>query len=482
MRDMVLVLNYDDAASRTVTRKLRAERVFCRIIPGDTPAEDILAQEPLGLILAGGAQGGIPEGPDPRLLRADVPLLALGDCAGVVLTALGGQCGEKLLTGAVASLEYENCELFDGLENGERLLPCLRAMRLPADCRCLCRACETAAGFIHERLPLYGVQWQAEPNDPDSSMMLRNFALNICGCTAWWDDDAFTARAVEEIRRVVGDGTAVCAMTGGLDSGVSALLAFQALGQRLKCVFVDTGLLRENEGDDFMTFYKEKIGLNVVRFRAEERFLSALHGITDGQEKRRAISQTMQQVLDEARQQLGHFDVLIRGTSCNDVMLYRNAVRPTLSREVPVVEPVRELFKDEIRRIGDFMGLPADIVSRQPFPGSGLALRIQGEVTVDRLRVLRTADAIFRSEVQKNGIARRLWQYFAVLSPAAGRPEENVIALRAVQVSERTQAYAARLPYEVTENTVERVMNACPSVKRVVYDLTPSNHYMGIEW
>ena len=205
-------------------------------------------------------------------------------------------------------------------------------------------------------------------------------------------------------------------------------------------------------------------------------------GISGGKEKRRVISQVMQEVLDEARQQLGHFDVLIRGTSCNDVMLYRDADRPTLSREVPVVEPVRDLFKDEIRRIGDFMGLPADIVSRQPFPGSGLALRIQGEVTVDRLRVLRTADAIFRSEVQKNGITRKLWQYFAVLSPAVGKPEENVIALRAVQVSERTRAYAARLPYEVTENTVERVMDACPSVKRVVYDLTPSNHYTGIEW
>ena len=206
----------------------------------------------------------------------------------------------------------------------------------------------------------------------------------------------------------------------------------------------------------------------------------ALRGLAGGREKRAAISRVMQEVLDEARAQLGHFDVLIRGTSCNDVMMYRNDERPTLSRDVPVVEPVRELFKDEIRRIGDFLGLPQDIVSRQPFPGSGLALRILGEVTVDRLWVLRTADAIFRGEVQKNGIARKLWQYFAVLAPAPGKPEENVITLRAVQVSAR--ASAARLPYEVAENTVERVMNACPSVKRVLYDLTPSDHYTGIEW
>lgn len=481
MRDMVLVLNFDDAASRTVTRKLRAERVFCRIIPGDTPAEEILGQEPLGLLLAGGAQGeALPYSFDPGILRADVPLLALGDCAGALLKALGGCCGEKVLTGAVAPVEYTPCELFTGLENGERLLPCLREMRLPEGCKSICRAFETTAGFACAGRPVYGVQLQAEPNDPDSSLFLRNFALDICGCTTWWDDDAFADRAVEEIRRVVGDGTAVCAMTGGLDSGVSALLAFRALGNRLKCVFVDTGLLRENEGDDFMAFYREKIGLNVIRVCAQDRFLSALDGLAAGREKRAAISRVMQEVLDGSRAQLGHFDVLIRGTSCNDVMMYRNADRPTLSRDVPVVEPVRELFKDEIRRIGDFLGLPPDIVSRQPFPGSGLALRILGEVTVDRLRVLRTADAIFRSEVQKNGIARKLWQYFAVLAPAPGKPEENVITLRAVQVS--TRASAARLPYEVAENTVERVMNACPSVKRVVYDLTPSDHYTGIEW
>ena len=482
MRDMVLVLNFNDISSRAVTRKLRSERVFCKIVPGDTSLEDVLAQQPMGLLLAGAEEGALPQGLDERLLNAGLPVLALGDGAALLLQAMGGSVGECLYRGAVASLQYQECPLLEGLEGGERLLRYAAEWRLPADLLPICRVQEVIVGFAHENLPLYGVQFQVEQNDPEGSMLLRNFALNICGCTTWWDEDAFSARAVEEIRRVVGDGSAVCAMTGGLDSGVSALLAFKALGNRLKCIFVDTGLLRDHEGDDFMAFYRDAIGMDIVRVYAQDRFLEALKGVVDPQEKRRVIGLTMQQVLTEERDKLGSYQALIRGTSYNDIMFGGVAPRPQLTDSVPVIEPVRELFKDEIRRIGDFLGMPQDIISRQPFPGSGLALRILGEVTPDKLRTLRAADAIFRSEIGKTGIGKKLWQYFAVLSALPEDPEGAVIVLRAVHASERTQAYAARLPHDLMEAVVERVMRERPEVRRVVYDLTPSSNYVGVEW
>ena len=482
MRDMVLVLNFDDTASRVIARKLRSERVFCKIMPGNTSLEEILEQSPLGILLAGSMTEKTAAGLDERLLKAGIPMLALGDTAALMLSLLGGCTGETLLENSLVSLEYGEMSLLNELENGEKLLPCIRDMALAPDLMPICMAQEHVIGFAHEELPLFGLQFQMEQNDPECTLLLRNFALSICGCTTWWDEDSFVARAVEEIDRVVGDGTAVCAMTGGLDSGVSALLAFKALGRRLKCIFVDTGLLRDQEGDDFISFYRDQIGMDITRIYAQNRFTEALRGIHDADEKRRVIGMTMQEVLSEEKSRLGSFDALIRGTSYNDIMFGKNDRRPALSESVPVIEPVRELFKDEIRRIGDFLGLPQEVISRQPFPGSGLALRILGEVTPERLSTLRAVDAIFRQEVKLSPIAKRLWQFFAVLCPMPGEELRSVICLRAVHASEQSMAYAARLPYDVMEAVVERVRNERPEVSRVVYDLTPSSNYAGVEW
>ncbi|MBE5781809.1 MAG: hypothetical protein E7329_00675 [Clostridiales bacterium] len=482
MRDMVLVLNFDDAASRAVARKLRSERVFCKIVPGDISLEEIRDQSPLGLLLAGGVSGEAPIGMDGRILQSGLPLLALGDTSVLLLTALGGTVGEIAVENTVLTLSNGKSPLLEDVEEGERLLPCARVMTLPQTVQPICWADDLLIGFAHEILPLYGLQIEVEANDPEGTLLLRNFALTICGCTTWWDEDSFVARAVEEINRVVGDGTAVCAMTGGLDSGVSALLAFKALGHRLKCIFVDTGLLRDREGDDFISFYRDAIGLDIIRVHAQGRFLEALRGITDPDEKRRAIGLTMQEILSEEKEKLGHFDALIRGTSYNDIMFGKGDRRPALSDAVPVIEPVRELFKDEIRRVGDYLGLPQDILSRQPFPGSGLALRILGEVTQERLATLRAVDSIFRNELVSSGMAKRLWQYFAVLSPMPGDEKGVVVSLRAVHASENSLAYAARLPFDVLETVVDQVRQSRPEVRRVVYDLTPSSNYAGIEW
>lgn len=271
-------------------------------------------------------------------------------------------------------------------------------------------------------------------------------------------------------------------MTGGTASGVSALLAFKALGKNLKCIFVDTGLLRDHEGEDFLSFYRDQIGMDITRVSAEERFLTALRGVGRPEEKRKIISDLMHTILNDTVGRMGAFDAVIRGVSCNDVMLGRENRRLMLDDSVPEIKPVQELFKDEIRRVGDFLGIPTEIISRQPFPGSGLALRILGPVTPERLQTLRAADAIFRSEVQRSGAAKRLWQYFAVLSPLPGEEDQVVVCLRAVHASERSLAYAARLPYDVMETVTDRLLRERPEIRRVVYDLTPSSNYAGIEW
>ena len=482
MRDMVLVLNYDDFASRAVTRKLRSEHIFCKIVPGTISLEDIQSQEPLGLLLAGGIVGQTPSGLDVRIPSAGIPMLALGDAAGMLLKNLGGKVGEPMLQGAVMELQYHESPLLHDLDNGERLLPCVKDMLLPPDIRPICFAQETAVGFAHETLPLYAMQFEVEQNDPEGVMILRNFAFNICGCTSWWDESAFVSRATEEIRRLTGDGRALCAMTGGLDSGLCAMLAYQALGSRLKCIFVDTGLLREREGDDFIAYYRDQIGMDITRVYAGDRFVSALQGVTAPEEKRRRITELLRQILQEEEAKLGEFQSVIRGTSCNDVMFGNAAPAQAISVGAISIEPVRDLFKEEIRGIAKYLNMPQEIITRQPFPATGLALRILGEVTDDRLRTLRAADAIFRSEILRSGSAKRLWQYFAVLLPLSENQRECAICLRAVHASERSQAYAARLPYDVIENVVDLIRRDLPQVRRVVYDLTPGANYSGVEW
>ncbi len=482
MRDMLLVLNFDDDASRAVTRKLRSERVFCKIVPGSISLEDIQAQEPLGLLLAGGVTGQSPAGLDKRIPDADIPVLALGDAAGLLLSMLGGEVGDIVFQGAVMPLRYAAYPLLEGMESGERMLPCAREFRLPPQMQPLAAAQETVIGFAHESLPLYGMQLRIEQNDPESSMILRNFALNICGCTTWWDDDAFVSRALEEIRRITGGGIAVCAMTGGLDSGVAAMLAHKALGSQLKCVFVDTGLLRERESDDFMAFYRDTAGMDITRIPAQDRFLAALKGVRDAQEKRRVIIRLIQSILREEEQKFGPIAALVRGTNCQDVMYGGGPLTPALGESVPVIEPLRELFKDEIRRIADDLMIPADLLSWQPFPGSGLALRILGEVTPERLSTLRAADALFRGELLRSSAAKKLWQYFAILSPMPGREEQSIICLRAVHAGDRSASYAARLPYDVMENVTDLILRDQKSVCRVTYDLTPVTNYSDVEW
>lgn len=486
MQDMLIVLNHNDEASRAIARKLRSMRICCKIADANMTPEEIAAQQPLGIVIASGS-GGDALSIVPDLIHTlGLPILALGEAASVLLEFLGGNVGGISIENAVNRIEYRHKTLLDGLEASEHLLRNVRQYTLnDPNIAPICLSENTVIGYAAEEKCVYGLQIPVEQNDPDLSAILSNFALLICGCTTWWNDEMFVERAVGEISSLTGDGRAVCAMTGGLNSGVSALLAYRALGDKLRCIFIDTGLLREGEGDDVMRYYHHQVGIHVVRVNAEERFLSALVGVTDAMEKNRIIGRLIQEILDEEMRRIGEYTAIIRGTTQNDLMFHPpQATKPTALRasdNVPIIEPVRELFKDEVRKVGDFLGLPGEIVSRQPFPGSGLASRIIGEVTAERLRTLRSVDHIFRSEIARSNIAKRLWQFFAVLTPMPGEKRDGV-CLRAVHASESALAYAARLPYDTLESVVSQITAKHPEIHRIVYDLTPSNHYQGIEW
>lgn len=486
MRDMILVLGFNETAARAIARKLRGERFYCKIVPGSITAAQAQAEAPMGLILAGSSAGSdVLNAFDPELLLMGVPMLALGDAALGLASQLGGKAAEEMLPEQVAPVHYEESPLFTEMSDSERLLEGVRPMTLPETLKPAFIAMDSVLGFSHKTLPLYGIQIQMEPNDPDGVQILVNFAQSLCGCTPWWDNDAFVERAVTEIRRLVGDeGRAVCAMSGGVDSGVCALLGHMAIGHRLQCIFVDTGLLRKDEGDQVAAFYQDTMGLNLRRIDARDRFITALQGVAKDSEKQRIIDQLLADVLQEALQECQGAQVLLRGLNYNDLIDTDSDADTLVSLfeegRMLVVDPVRDLFKDEIRRVGDDLGLPPSIVGRQPFSGGGLALRIMGEVTTEKLEILREADAIFREEVAESGQGRKLWQHFAMLCP---NPLDGslIVCLRAVHASDSSKAMPGRLPYDLLERTTARIQETLP-VSRVLYDLTPSTHYKGIQW
>lgn len=484
MRDMVAIINLDGTASRSMTRKLRAEHIFCKILPADVTAEELLAQEAMGVLLAGGETGEAPAIPQlEALVACGLPMLAMGDAALTVADQLGGMLGLKSDEPQVPQVHYdEDDPLFRGVEDGERYLKAMRTLFPGEGMTTIALAEEGALGVKLDDKPVYALAFQAEQNDPDGMQMLLNFCTDVCGCTLWWSNEAFMARAEEEIRRIADGGEAICALSGGVDSGVCALLGHRALGQKLHCIFVDTGLLRKDEGDQVIAFYRDQMGLNLKRIDAREQFLTALAGVRSSAEKEQIIFSLLTDILEKEIAALPDVRVILQGTNYSDALSAPTThPLPAAKDTVQLVEPVRELFKDEIRRVAEYLDLPSVMIQRQPFPGSGLALRILGDVTEDNLHILREADAILREEIEQSGQNKRLWQYFATLATDPTCPDHCVIILRAVQASEGGPATASRLPYDLLERVCEQV-RLLPRVSRVMYDLTPSDNYAHIEW
>lgn len=482
MRDMVVLLNLDQGACCAVAKKLRSEHLYCRVLAADVSPEDVLAMEAQGLVLCGASSGEATAIPNlSRLLRLGMPVLALGDAALTLCQYLGGTVTRCESAGDVQSVRFfGDGNLLRDVHSGERYLPRCRLMNVSSSAAVT--IAETDNGVVGFRVidhPTYALAFQPEQNDPDGDQLLINFCKLVCGCTLWWSSQAFINKATQDIERMAAGGEAVCSVSGGVDSAVCALLGNMALGHRMRCLFVDTGLMRKDESDAVMDYFQNQVGLNIRRINASDAFLEALRGITDAEEKQRTVFALLRSILRREVSQMPDVRLILQGTNFADALTQEPQCTLDLpSEHVRIMEPVRELFKDEIRAVGRELQLPETICRRQPFPGTGLAGRIMGEVTQEKLRLVREADAIFRGEIEAAGQNKKLFQYFATLTDSDQRSDAYVITLRAVQVvGGGSAALSARLPSDLLERSTQRILTALPDVRRVLYDLTPSRSF-----
>lgn len=463
MRDMVVLIGAETPSGRAVAKKLRAERFFCKLMRSNTPVADIAALDASGIVIAGEASEGA-AAPDAALLRLGLPVLAVGSSARVLLGAIGQKiAGEVVRT--VMPVFYKETSLFEGVGSGERWVERAEYYDVQAPYTVVAESDGMPLGFADLGSNIYLMQFQIERNDPDGMAMLRAFAGPICGCTQWWTAENIAAAARDAIVKDVGDGEAVCAMSGGLDSTVAAMLARSALGARARCIFVDTGLLREGEAAETERYFADELGLDFKRVDASERILEALSSLTGMDEKWDVIDREITGALIREASAEGKGFTFIKGTNYADIL----AGEPKESGDYLTIAPLNELFKDEIRMLGRTLGISDAVLSRQPFPGMGLAARIHGEVTAERLHVLRRADKIFNNEIIDAGQERRVDRYFAMFDEVDGH---TVIILRALQGAEPSMN-VARLPHDLMERTVEYIRTELPVVERVMYDMTP---------
>ena len=511
VEDLIVVLDFGAQYSQLIARRVRELHVYSLILPYDTGLADLLALRPKGIILSGGpASVYAPGAPrcHPGLFAADVPIL--GICYGMQLMAhdLGGR------TGPSARKEYGRTRLFvDEVEGpgamfhglARRLLCWMShgdsVLQLPPGFETLAHSDHSPHAAIADRARrLYGLQFHPEvSHTPWGTEVLRNFLYQVCGCSGSWSMTSFVEQAVGEIREQIGDARAICALSGGVDSAAAAGLVLRAIGERLTCVFVDHGLLRSGEVEQVVAVFRDHFGAPLVHVDARRRFLDRLAGVEDPEAKRNIIGNEFITVFAEEAVRLGRPGILVQGTLYPDVIESgtRTAARIKTHHNVGglpaampfrLVEPLRTLFKDEVRLVARALGLPEEMVWRHPFPGPGLAIRVLGEVTEDRLATLRHADAIITEEIRRSGLSRDVWQAFGVLLPVrsvgvAGdaRTYGHVVAVRAVTSEDGMTADWARLPADLLETISNRITGEVPGVSRVVYDIS-SKPPATIEW
>jgi GMP synthase (glutamine-hydrolysing) len=508
--DAVVVLDFGSQYSQLITRRIRECGVYSELVPHDAPWEDIARLHPKGVVLSGGPasvyEPGAPQLPD-WLLETDLP--TLGICYGMQLLAqaLGGRVASadhrEYGPAAISVVDHES-PLFAGLpakldvwmSHGDRI------ETRPPGSRILARSPNSPVAAI--RLGhLYGLQFHPEvAHTPRGVDLLRNFLVNVCGCRTGWTAESFVEAATRDIREQVGDGRVLLGLSGGVDSSVAAALIHRAIGDRLTPVFVDNGLLRLGEAALVRDVFARSFGMELVFVDAGERFLARLAGVVDPEAKRKVVGDEFVRVFQAESARLGPFEFLAQGTLYPDVIESTTAETKSAAKikthhnvgglpvdlEFRLIEPLKFLFKDEVRAVGRALGLPAEIVERQPFPGPGLAVRVLGEVTAADLDLLRRADAIVREEIDGAGLAGDVWQYFAVLLPVQSvgvmgdyRTYGRVCAVRAITSQDAMTADWARLPDGVLARISNRIGNEVRGINRVVYDIT-SKPPATIEW
>ena len=504
----VIVLDFGAQYAQLIARRIRESRVYSIILPYDTPLAEILAHRPQGIVLSGGPASVYEPGAprvDPGLFGAGVA--TLGICYGMQLIAheLGGR------TAAADQREYGRTRLFvdDGRDLFAGLEPRLlcwmshgdSVTAMPAGFAALAHSDRNPVAAMADReRRLYGLQFHPEvSHTPWGIEVLRNFLYEVCRCEPTWTMTSFIDRSIGGIQDAVGGGRAICALSGGVDSATAAALVHRAIGDQLTCVFVDHGLLRAGEPEQVVATFRDSFQAPLLHVDARDRFLARLLTVTDPEQKRRAIGEEFVRVFEEEAARLGEIEFLVQGTLYPDVIESgtRTAARIKTHHNVGglpermrlrLIEPFRDLFKDEVREVARQLGLPDRMIARHPFPGPGLAIRILGEVTKERLDLLRAADAIILDELREAGLTGLIWQAFGVLLPVHtvgvmgdARTYGQVVVIRAVTSEDGMTADWARLPDEVLETIASRITRQVPGVTRVVYDVT-SKPPATIEW
>jgi len=507
----VIVLDFGGQYNQLIARRVRECSVYCEVLPYTAPLREIQAKNPIGIIFTGGPssvyEAGSPQ-VDPAIFSLGVPIL--GICYGCQL--LAHHLGGRVVPASDASArEYgktetwydPGCALFRGLpaegiswmSHGDYMEKVPDGFVLTAHSE----NCPNVA-IADEARHFYGVQFHPEVNHTENGIkMIRNFLYEVCGAAGDWTMGDYCKSAVASVREKVGNGKVLLALSGGVDSSVAAALLAEAVGRQLTCVFVDHGLLRKNEGDEVESAFR-KWNINFVRVDAESRFLGKLAGVTEPERKRKIIGEEFIRVFEDEAKKIGKVDYLAQGTIYPDVIESGLGNAATIKSHhnvggLPdfvdfkeIIEPLRMLFKDEVRQLGRELGLPEYLVMRQPFPGPGLAIRVIGEITREKLDILRDADFVFRDELHKEGADAALSQYFAVLTSMRsvgvmgdGRTYDYTLALRAVTTTDFMTADWARIPYDVLDRVSTRIVNEVGSINRIVYDIT-SKPPATIEW
>ncbi|MFY0544808.1 glutamine-hydrolyzing GMP synthase [Brevibacillus sp. H7] len=506
--EMVVVLDFGGQYNQLIARRVRDLGVYSELLPYNTPIETIKALQPKGIIFSGGPASVYEEGAphvDPAIFDLNVPIL--GICYGMQLMT-------HLLSGKVERAgvrEYGKAELrlqephslYEKWGSNEVVWMSHsdKVVELPAGFRvdAVSDACPVAA-ISHPERNLYGVQFHPEVRHTEKgNEFIANFLFNICGCSGNWSMTSFIEDEIVRIRETVGDKKVLCALSGGVDSSVVAALIHKAIGDQLTCMFVDHGLLRKGEAESVMETFANKFSMKVIKIDARERFLNKLKGVTDPEQKRKIIGNEFIYVFDEEAAKLTDMDFLAQGTLYTDIVESGTATAHTIKShhnvgglpkdmKFKLIEPLKTLFKDEVRKLGSELGLPDEIVWRQPFPGPGLGIRVLGEVTEDKLKIVRESDAILREEIAKAGLDREIWQYFTALPDMKSvgvmgdvRTYSYTVGIRAVTSIDGMTADWARIPWDVLEKISTRIVNEVENVNRVVYDIT-SKPPATIEW
>ncbi len=510
-REAVLVVDFGSQYSLLIARRVRECNVYSEIIPYDAPWEKVAHLNPKGIILSGGpASVYDPEAPLAPAWVYERGIPVLGICYGMQVLShqLGGQVAPTKTREYGHAVLYQNAADHPLLEGLPTSMPVWMShgdqiTSLPPGFQSLAYTDSSPVAAMGSPSGFFGLQFHPEvAHTPQGLALLRNFLFNICQCTGAWTAGNFASETIERIRDQVGDGQVICALSGGVDSAVAATLAHRAVGDQLTCIFVNNGLMRREEPERVDRTFRQHLKMNLIHVDAADRFLAALENVTDPEEKRRVVGETFIRVFEDEAKSLGQVDFLAQGTLYPDVIeseapenrasakikTHHNVGGLPKHMSLKLVEPLRYLFKDEVRQVGLEMGLPEEMVNRQPFPGPGLAIRIIGEVSRERLEVLRACDWIVMDEVKYSNLYHEVWQSFAVLTDTRSvgvmgdfRTYGHVVAIRAVTSEDAMTADWARLPYDVLGKISSRIVNEVPQVNRVVFDIT-SKPPGTIEW